>query len=202
MAEVDQSSKKQSSEESVRFRRPNFDKRIATSRKEVPSSSIARSLGIDDRPQNSTHERSGNVSQREILESRSSPERDDTEGDLLEDTLEKPRTILVQSGNFGTASTFNFTDSLNEQNFGTLNEQDLKNVINDNSIDASAIGRDSGPSSNADDVFDNRQIGGGEKPPTKITLTIPSVADEDSEGDMTIEGEDVYSNEDVSNISL
>ena len=202
MAEVKQSSKKQSSEESVRFRRPNFDKRITTSRKEVSDSSIPRSLGLDVRPQNSTRESKGNVGQRELLESRSSLERDDTEGDLLEDTLEKPRTILVQSGNFGTASSFNFTDSLNEQNVRTLNEQDLINVINDNSIDASVAGRDSGPSSDADDVFDNRQRSGAEKPPTKITLMIPSVADEDSEDDMTIEGEDVYSNEDVSNISL
>lgn len=104
-----------------------------------------------------------------------------------------PNTILVQSGNFGTASTFNFTDSLDEPRTNVAPEQRIDDVTDDNSLTEQN-------SDSAEDLLPARIS--SEKQPTKITLMIPSVADEDSGDDITVEGDDPYSNDDVSNISL
>ena len=108
-------------------------------------------------------------------------------------TIQGLNTILVQSGNFGTTSTFNFTDSLNEPRGDVANEQKINDVI-DVSEERSEISDDV-----AKDVAQRQPS--GDKQPTKIMLMIPSVADEDSSDDITLERDDA-SDDDVSNISL
>eukprot|EP00794_Sanderia_malayensis_P020450 gene20450-22466_t len=101
-----------------------------------------------------------------------------------------PRAIMVQSRDFDTTATFNFTDSLNDTkmatlkdfDFGTLDEQQIEEA------DESAQN------------FTGKQTDEA-KVPTKITLMIPSVADEDSSDDeFTIEG-DANSYEDEAGFS-
>jgi len=107
-------------------------------------------------------------------------------------------TILVQSGNFGTTSTFNFTDSLNEPHINVVSEQKVNDVMDGRSVNEqrseisdNEIAKEDAPQSRPS----------GDKQPTKITLMIPSVADEDSSDNMTIEGGE-HSNDDISEISL
>ena len=107
-------------------------------------------------------------------------------------------TILVQSGNFGTTSTFNFTDSLNEPHINVVSKQKVNDVMDGRSVNEQR----SEISDNEiakEDIPQSRPT--GDKQPTKITLMIPSVADEDSSDNMTIEGGE-HSNDDISEISL
>ncbi|XP_065058983.1 protein TALPID3-like isoform X3 [Rhopilema esculentum] len=129
-----------------------------------------------------------------------SPEIEGNQHEQSEDAengLERPRTILVQSGNFDTMSSFNFTDSLNEQRLDSFNGQGTVGEAEERSPDANQ------PAKEVRDFVDmstKNQV--DNRPPTKITLTIPSVADEDSSDELTLEGDDIYSHDDVSNISL
>lgn len=110
-----------------------------------------------------------------------------------------PNTILVQSGNFGTASSFNFTDSLNEPHTDALREQKIDDVIDEHSL------IEEGERSELSSEGSGEPMQKGlpaDKQPTKIMLMIPSVADEDSADEVTFEGDGPYSNDDVSNISL
>ena len=114
-----------------------------------------------------------------------------------ENGLGRPRTILVQSGNFDTMSSFNFTDSLNEQKLDSFNGQGTVGEAEERYSDATQPGKEV---RDVDDMSIKNQV--DNRPPTKITLTIPSVADEDSSDELTLEGDDIYSHDDVSNISL
>lgn len=111
-------------------------------------------------------------------------------------TFQGLNTILVQSGNFGTTSTFNFTDSLNEPRRDVGNDQKINDVMDEGSVSEERSRISDGIAN--DEVKRQPSV---DKQPTKIMLMIPSVADEDSCDDITLEGDDA-SNDDVSNISL
>ena len=135
----------------------------------------------------------------ESLEEQDTLDNHSSDIDQSVDIFEKGQnTILVQSGNFGTTSTFNFTDSLNEPRIGVVSEQKTADVmygrtVNEqrSKINENEIAKEDIPQSRPS----------GDKQPTKITLMIPSVADEDSSDNMTIEGVE-HSNYDISEISL
>ena len=134
----------------------------------------------------------------ESLTEQKTLENDDSNLDDSENAYERgPNTILVQSGNFGTASTFNFTDSLNEPRGDVLREQRLDEVTDEGSL----IEKQNELSVNIAEDGLQRKLS-ADKQPTKIMLMIPSVADEDSTDDVSLEGDEAYSNDDVSNISL
>ena len=129
---------------------------------------------------------SESLTEQEIVDSKADDESE----------FQGPNAILVQSGNFGTTSTFNFTDSLNEPRGNKVDEEKASDVMDQETMseERSEISEDI-----AKDPLQKQSS--GDRQPTKIMLMIPSVADEDSYDDVTVEGGEA-SNDDVSTISL
>ena len=121
-----------------------------------------------------------------------------------EDLEAKPQTILVQSRDFENTSTFNFTDSLNDTRQGTLRGQvfDTLRELEMGALEEQRIEdaiRGYGQNTRdeylrgSNDLHDNHQD--GDKVPTRITLMMPSVADEDSSEEFYLEGDEMNSHE-------